>query len=271
MWQSLPVTELRVLGKSGDGDRVELTDGEGHNFSVRIDDSLRSAVNEKRLVTVVESAPQVSIKEIQARLRAGESYAEVSRISGLSLEKIERYASPILQERAWIIELAEKASPKGTSLPLSELVIQRLAPRGVNMNQISWNTWRLDDGTWQLVLSYPSREGQSDATWIFDSNKRTLASRDDGARWINGEELPAKQTPRNDRMSDHGVLFPAEGDTPQPPRLVAVRTDPMIEEPGTETKEIAPDAKKDGVTRRISIPSWDDIMFGRSKKKEDEE
>ncbi|MEN9454229.1 MAG: hypothetical protein RLZZ19_716 [Actinomycetota bacterium] len=265
------MTELRVVGKSSDGERVELTDDDGNTFSVRINDSLRTAVNEKRLVTVVESAPQISIKEIQARLRAGESYADVSRISGLSLEKIERYASPILQERAWIIELAEKASPKGTSLPLSELVIQRLAPRGVNMNQISWNTWRLDDGTWHLVLSYPSREGQSDATWIFDSHKRTLVSRDDGARWINGEELPAKQAPRNDRMSDHGVLFPAEGDAPQPPRLVAVRTDPMIDDQASETKEIAPDAKKDGVTKRISIPSWDDIMFGRSKKKDDDE
>jgi len=248
------VTELRVVGKSSDGERVELTDDDGNTFSVRINDSLRTAVNEKRLVTVVESAPQISIKEIQARLRAGESYADVSRISGLSLEKIERYASPILQERAWIIELAEKASPKGTSLPLSELVIQRLAPRGVNMNQISWNTWRLDDGTWHLVLSYPSREGQSDATWIFDSHKRTLVSRDDGARWINGEELPAKQAPRNDRMSDHGVLFPAEGDAPQPPRLVAVRTDPMIDDQGSETKEIAPDAMASGAISFVSLP-----------------
>ena len=265
------MTELRVVGRSDDGDHLELTDSEGNTFTVRVNDSLRASVNERRLTPVVESAPQFSIKEIQARLRAGESFAEVSRISGLSLEKIERYASPILQERAWIIELAEKASPKGTSLPLSELVIQRLAPRGVNMNQISWNTWRLDDGTWNLVLMYPSRDGQSEATWNFDSNKRTLASRDDGARWINGEEIPSKQNTRSERMNDHGVLFPMEGETPQPPRLVAVRTDPMIDDQPQEQKEIAPDAKKDGVTKRISIPSWDDIMFGRSKKKDEDE
>jgi len=189
-----------------------MVDNDGNKFTVRVSDSLRSAVNERRLTPVVEAAPQFSIKEIQSRLRAGESYADVSRISGLSLEKIERYASPILQERAWIIELAEKSSPKGTSLPLSDLVIQRLAPRGVNMNQISWNTWRLDDGTWHLVLSYPSRA-----------------------------------------------------------RLVAVRTDPMVNDEPNEVKEITPDAKKDGVTKRISIPSWDDIMFGRSKKKDDSE
>ena len=265
------MTELRVVGRSDDGDHLELTDSEGNTFTVRVNDSLRASVNERRLTPVVESAPQFSIKEIQARLRAGESFAEVSRISGLSLEKIERYASPILQERAWIIELAEKASPKGTSLPLSELVIQRLAPRGVNMNQISWNTWRLDDGTWNLVLMYPSRDGQSEATWNFDSNKRTLASRDDGARWINGEEI-SKQQPKPDRMSDHGVLFPVDGETPTPPRLVAVRTDdPSIDSKSNQETEIPNDAKKDGVTKRISIPSWDDIMFGRSKKKDESE
>jgi hypothetical protein len=268
------VTELRVVGKTEDGDHLELIDPEGNKFSIRVSDSLRAVVNERRLTTVSEPAKQFSIKEIQSRLRAGESYAAVSQISGLSLEKIERYASPILQERAWIIEQAEKSSPKGSSMVLAELVIHRLAPRGVNMNQISWNTWRLDDGTWNLTLTYPTSEGQSEATWIFDANKRTLFSKDDTARWINGEEIPTKQTVKNDRMNDHGVLFPVDSDTPQPPRLVAVRTDPKIEDrsnPDEPQRDIASDAKKDGVTRRISIPSWDDIMFGKSKKKDSEE
>lgn len=271
------MTELRVVGRTQDGEHIELTDNDGNKFLVRVSDSLRASVNERRLTPVIESSPKLSIKEIQARLRAGESYSDVANLSGLSTEKIERYASPIMQERAWIIEQALKASPKGASLPLSELVILRLAPRGVNMNQVSWNTWRLEDGTWHLVLTYPSSEGQSEASWIFDPNKRSFVSRDDGARWINGEEIPSKQTVKNDRMSNHGVLFPAEGESPQPPRLVAVRTDPMVDEraeelaPGKDPKDLEADAKKDGVTRRISIPSWDDIMFGRSKKKDDSE
>lgn len=268
------MTELRVVGRSDDGDRIELADGSGNSFSIRISDNLRALVNERRLSAVVEEAPRVSLKEIQARLRAGESFADVSRISGLSLEKIERYASPILQERAWIIELAEKAAPKGSSLPLAELVIARLAPRGVNINQISWNTWRLDDGTWNLVLSYPATDGAREANWNFDSNKRTLLAKDDGARWINGEEI-SKTPVKNDRLSEHGVLFPVEGDGSTPPRLVAVRTDPINREDDgvrdiTSKEEIPVDAKKDGVTKRISIPSWDDIMFGRGKKKDDE-
>ena len=263
------MSELRVVGRTSDGERIELADGEGNSFTVRIDDSLKSAMTERKLVAVSEDAPTFSIKEIQARLRAGESFAEVARISGLSMNKIERYSSPIMQERAWVIEQAEKSSPKGTSLPLRELVVQRLAPRGVNMNQISWNTWRLDNGSWHLVLSYPSSDGNREATWSFDLNKRTFISQDDGAKWICGEEI-SKHPTKQDRMSDHGVLFPAEGDSPQPPRLVAVRTDPSSDDAPSVT-DIPTDAKKDGVTRRISIPSLDDIMFGRSKKKDGED
>ena len=141
------MTELRLVGKSNDGEHIEFTDGQGTTYQVRNSDALRAAVNERRLAPVPAETNVVSLKEIQARLRAGESYSEVARISGLSLEKVERYASPIIQERAWVISQAEKSSPKGTSLTLHDLVIHRLAPRGVNMNQISWNTWRLDDGT----------------------------------------------------------------------------------------------------------------------------
>ncbi len=265
------MSDLRFVGKSADGEFIELVDDLGNPFRIRINDSLKNAVNERRLNAVNDEIPKFSIKEIQARLRAGESYADVSKISGLSVEKIERYSSPIMQERAWIIEQAEKTSPKGSSLTLHDLVIHKLSPRGVNMNQVSWNTWRLDNGTWHLVLSYPGNDGQHSATWNFDSNKRVLVATDDGARWINGEET-SKQHQKLDRLTDHGVLFPVEGETPAPPRLVAVRTDDLPgENKSNQETEIPSDAKKDGVTKRISIPSWDDIMFGRSKKKDESE
>jgi hypothetical protein len=114
------MSDLRFVGKSADGEFVELVDDLGNSFRIRINDSLKNAVNERRLNAVNDETPKFSIKEIQARLRAGESYADVSKISGLSVEKIERYSSPIMQERAWIIEQAEKTSPKGSSLTLHD-------------------------------------------------------------------------------------------------------------------------------------------------------
>ena len=124
------MTELRVVGRSADGEHIDLLDSEGNSFRIRVSDNLRSLVNERRLTSVSEESVRMPLREVQARLRAGQSYAEVSRESGLSLEKIERYASPILQERAWIIAQAEKSSPKGTSLSLQDLVHDGAAEAG---------------------------------------------------------------------------------------------------------------------------------------------
>jgi hypothetical protein len=53
------------------------------------------------------------------------------------------------------------------------------------------------------------------------------------------------------------------------PRLVSIKENvaPYAPTPLAAVEEIDQEAKRDGVTRRIKIPSWDDIMFG--KKDED--
>jgi hypothetical protein len=270
LWQSFPVGKLRLVGRQGN--QIELLDEAGISHFLEASEELKELLVERKLTSVVDT-PTFSIKEIQSRLRAGENFQDLAQRFGLPLEKIERYASPILQERAWIIELAEKSSPKGAAVTLGELLILRMVPRGIAINQLSWDTWKFDDGTWNLLLTYPTRDGEATANWIFDAQKRTLTSQDDGARWISGEELPSKSQSKSDRMIDHGVLFPVEGENSTPPRLVAVRSTPedesdLLAEP---TPEVPVDAKKDGVTKRISIPSWDDIMFGKSKKKEEGE
>lgn len=274
--------DLRVLGRSEDGNHLELTDNGGAKYTVRISDSLRATVNQARLSAVQEQTPEeMTIKEIQARLRAGESADEISRLGNVSMEKIERFSGPIMQERAYILELAQKTPLRkdSQSQTLGDLVLHRLAPRGVDMNLVNWNTSRNEDSSWSINLEYPNRDGAGTAIWSFDATRRTLTSLDEGARWIGGEESLAKPAPRN----DHGMIFPT-GDTSnsdrQAPRLVAVRTDPMQEEDNPieaptppalqETLDIEPEAKRDGVKRRISIPSWDDIMFGSKRDKEEE-
>ena len=61
--------DLRVVGRSEDGNHLELTDVGGGTYSVRISDSLRATVNQARLSAVEDQAPEImGIKEIQARL-----------------------------------------------------------------------------------------------------------------------------------------------------------------------------------------------------------
>ncbi len=67
------MSELRLTGKTEDGNHLALVDSEGNNYSVRISDTLRATVNQPRLTSVPASdaTETMSVKEIQRRLRAG--------------------------------------------------------------------------------------------------------------------------------------------------------------------------------------------------------
>ena len=286
-------TDLRLVGRSEDGTELELTDNNGAHYAIRISDHLRSTINQPRLVAVAHPDQQshTSVKEIQSRLRSGESADSIARSTEWDLEKIEKFSGPIMQERAFVIgqalETALRRDPHSPTL--MSAAIAQLAPRGVDMQRVEWNTWRRDDGLWNIILTYPIATGSGEANWAFDPNNRTLVSEDDGSRWISGEEKPSRPT-----TPSHGMVFNADSSssltstapsTPAP-RLVSVKPEEPIrisstptaassdsDQPSSTTEPVAqksddvePDAKRDGITKRIRIPSWDDIMFGKKEE-----
>jgi len=261
--------DLRLTGRSADGSELELVDLDGNQYNLRISDTLRAYVNQPRLSAVsdIEEAVTTSVKEVQARLRAGETIDAISRTTDWSIEKIENYAGPILQERAFIISqaLATQIRREPHAPYLETAVANQLAPRGVDMNSVEWNTFRKPDGNWNLTLYYPIRDGapneaKGEAVWIFNLGRRALSAHDDGARWIGGE-AKVKQP-----VQTYGNIPQTEA-----PRLVSIKEDVTPYAPtklaSVEEVDVDDEAKRDGVTRRIKIPSWDDIMFG--KKDED--
>ena len=68
-------TDLRLIGRSADGSELELVDLDGNQFNLRISDTLRASVNQPRLSAVsnIDEVISTSVKEVQARLRSGES------------------------------------------------------------------------------------------------------------------------------------------------------------------------------------------------------
>jgi hypothetical protein len=261
------VTELRLTGKSLDGAHLNLTDGENGQYTLRIGDSLRASVNESRLAAVPSNEVQsISAREIQARLRAGEPIETLAREADTSIEKIERFAGPILQERTYIIGLAQDVVMRKESgrepVTFLEVVTGHLAPRRVDLEAVEWTTWRVEDGSWIIRVNYPNRDGGGLADWSFDFLRRALAPLNDAARWIVGEENTAQ------RPATHGLVYgnhPAARssesrplDGREGPRLVSIREIP--EDNGA----------KDRGSGRAKVPSWDEIMFGSSKKNDDD-
>lgn len=277
------MTELRLDGKTEDGSHLSLVDTDGNNYSLRISDTLRATVNQPRLTSVpaIDAVETISVKEIQRRLRAGDSFEQIAREGQTTVDKVERFSGPIMQEREYILENARNLIMRKdihrVDLTFREVVLAKLAARGVDTDEVSWNTWRQPDGTWHIELHYPNRDGNGIATWNFDLSRRALDASDDNGAWLIDEEAPV-------RAPSTAIIY---SEPSHPSRLEDVAPEPEIvriadllnaPEEKAETPRLAviretPSAadSQDGITARAKVPSWDEIMFGRKSEEPTEE
>lgn len=277
------MSELRFTGKSEDGNHLALVDGDGNTFSLRISDTLRATVNQPRLSSVppVDATESISVKEIQRRLRAGESFEQIARDGQTTVDKVERFSGPIMQEREYILncarELVMRRDVHRADLTFFDVVLSKLAPRGVDTDAISWNTWRLADGTWHIELHYPNRDGNGLATWNFDLARRALDATDNNGAWLIDEDAPVRvvtpgiihsepthpsrleEAPAAREIPSADDLFELPEEKPETPRLAVIREAPSVAD------------SQDGITARAKVPSWDEIMFGRKSEESPED
>jgi hypothetical protein len=135
--------ELRIV--SDDGESILLADSSGNKYRAE-----RKSAPHPTLISLSSASggSELTIKEIQARLRAGQSPREISESTGTALEKIERFSGPIMHERNHIIAHAlDTQFRRGKSeLTLREVVHERLGARGVDINVLEWSAFRQEDG-----------------------------------------------------------------------------------------------------------------------------
>ena len=108
---------LRLVALSDDGKSLVLAadgiDGaEGERFELPIDERVRAAArgDARRLTQIdVDAGVELPPRVIQARIRAGETPEQVAASSGTRVERIMRFASPVLQERQRVADQAREA------------------------------------------------------------------------------------------------------------------------------------------------------------------
>jgi hypothetical protein len=276
------VTELRLDGRTDDGLYLSLRDQEGEQYTVRVSDTLRATVNQQRLNSVPDNEePTISIKEIQRLLRTGQTSEQISREYGVSIEKIERFSGPILSERIYIIDQAQQIVVRKEidrdPVNLIQTITARLAPRGIDATSLSWDTWRLDNGTWTVELHYPHTGGVGVAQWSFDPLLRSLSSMDENARWMMGDEPAPRQLSKPGLVSTDAT-HPSERRIPEnlganieekdhfdefdDEKLIDEKIAPLVPRLAVIREEPDDEASRDGITARAKVPSWDEIMFG---------
>lgn len=185
--------ELKVVGLDVDGKRLicEAPDS-GDNFAIRVDNRLRAAVRGDKATSnqteiEVEVSPGLRPKEIQSRIRAGASVEQVAALAGEDIDRIRRFANPVLLERSRAAELATAAHPvlsDGPSvLTLLETITTALISRGLDPNATNWDAWRNEDGRWTVQLAWKAGKSDLQAHFRFTpgSHGGTVVAFDDSA------------------------------------------------------------------------------------------
>src|SRR6478752_2593530 len=157
---------LRLVGLSADGRQVVLVDDTGAEFATPADDRLRAALRGDRArlgQLEIEMDSALRPRDIQARIRAGDTPETVAGLAQVSVDRIMPYDVPVLAERQHIAELARRSHVRrkgndGPSRALADVVAERLQGRGVDALAAEWDAWRREDGRWAIQASYHSGE-----------------------------------------------------------------------------------------------------------------
>jgi hypothetical protein len=189
----------RLVGLSPDGRSLIVATDDGEELAIVADDRLRATLrgDRPRLGQLeIEMKSSLSPRDIQARIRAGESLEDVGRLADIAPDRLERFAAPVLAEREHIAAVAMSSSVRRRGeasghRSLRITVTERLVSRGVDIDTVSWDSHRLDDGRWAVTADYWSGDSRRHASFTFDPRSRFSVAGNDEARWLLGEQSQA--------------------------------------------------------------------------------
>jgi Protein of unknown function (DUF3071) len=213
------MSELELVGLHEDGEHLVLMGGDGQRFRLRIDEPLRAAVRRDRPQLEqlrAERYGTLAPREIQARIRAGQSAAAVAEGADIPIEHVRRYEGPVLAEREHIAGQARttRVGRDAGAPVLGDLVTDRLAARGVAVESITWDAFRDGPSPWTVVVRFTVADEPREAMWTFDTQARAVQAIDDEARWLSETELADEIIPRRHLSAVRDVRFDvgAEGE-----------------------------------------------------------
>lgn len=256
--------DLIFVGRSDDNAALVFMDQDGQEFRVELDDHIARNATLPKTSNSTQNSLGISPRDIQTRIRRGESPEEIATEAGVSVERIERYAGPVYAERQYISTKARETyvrRPHGDT-QLEEIVVNQLISRNVDILSLVWDSYRRDDNRWTVTVVWASGSGTGGASWIYDPLGHSIVALDDEARWLFDEQVAAAKEAAK-------PLAPVE----HKPRLVGLPTvaeDQSEEEvdspawagPGHPTVPV-PMPVSNPAPIRDDSPSWDDILFGQ--------
>jgi hypothetical protein len=208
---------LRFVGPGDDAEQVIVETADGaERFVLTVDSALREAISAlpepQPVAPAAEPAtaepvpePEAAIgpREIQMRVRAGASPEQLAEDHDMTMERVLRFAGPVLAERTRISDEARRArarrsTTEGQSVVFGEAVEGRFTAHGIDPSTVTWDAYRREDGQWIVTAGWLGGESDRIAEWVFHLAGRTVTPLDDTAADLLSDR-PIRPTPTVDQ------------------------------------------------------------------------
>jgi hypothetical protein len=209
------MTHLTLAGLSEDGKRLLLVSDAGVEFTLDADAKLRAALrgDHARLGQLeIKMESVLRPRDIQVRIRAGETPEAVAAAAQTTVEKIMPYAAPVLAEREHVAQRAQRASLRrpATSSGATSTATRTLGDsvgthlRALNIDPagVDWDAWRREDGRWTLIATFHTDAHEGQGAFTFDAPGNYVSAEDDDARWLIGDAAATASPPASAPAAD---------------------------------------------------------------------
>lgn len=270
--------ELFLVDSESSEDSLVLRTEEGEEFSLPITDELRSALTPAaskpeppKLAPMPkpsheEEEKQIRPAEIQNRIRAGASTAELAEEMHVDESRIEPFAYPVMLERNRISEVAKQAHPVRedgpAKLTLWEVLASSFAARGHSLSESTWDAYRHQGEPWVVRVTWKAGLSENEAEWTFKqsmSSPATVEARNSVAADLTDPDFvqPVRSlTSLGSGRYDEAI----DGDQPANVTDISASSEETEEEEFLQNPSSEPKPSKR--RRKAVTPHWEDVLLG---------
>lgn len=222
-------------------------------------------------------------REIQDRVRAGASTAELAEEMGVTEARVEPFAHPVLLERGRVAEMAKQAHPVRddgpAKLTLWEVLATAFAARGSNLAAAGWDAFRDDSAQWVIRVSWQAGHSENLAEWTLQNHATsspTAVPRNAVAADLTDPDFvqPVRSLTSiggngryyEDLAEESAAQVADESPTERTRDDIAVVREPEEKsetaESEEELREPEPEQAPAKRRRRAVTPHWEDVLLG---------
>lgn len=284
------MTTLRFLRLTPDGQHLVFADAQGAEFTIEASPDLLVALRKALAPISAASDDELRPAQIQARLRAGVTVEQLVTEFGVDEARVRRFEGPVIQERAYVAQRSQRARIKGNTdeITLGDQIEKLLLDRGQSVEELVWDATRGEETFWTISVT----RGGAIAHFGFDTSAQSVWPLDDVARTLIGlaptnqprlvpvpSETPAARAPIQSAPTPPtapvATPAPVTPVVPTPAPVVATPNQPAKPETVSSFEPEPNEVNQDQVavtiedpkpagkkSKRASVPSWDEILFG---------